>query len=396
MRCTGSVALESGLPDTSSKYADEGSAAHSLASMALVEEKDAAAYHGRIITVEGRAGAVGTDFTVDAEMVEEVQKYLDKIHEFANGQTLLVEQRLEFSEYVGVADQFGTSDAVILTSDEIQVHDLKYGRGVRVDAEENEQLMLYALGALATFGFIGEFKRVRMAIHQPRLDHLSEWDCSIEDLLAFATKAAAAAAIAMSLLQPQNLGFAIPSSHFNPGDKQCRWCKAKSSCPALTGEVSRIVYGSPDVLGNKHETAKPQGVPQSVSLLGTYMDRLELVEEWCKAIRARVYTELSSGAEVPGWKMVTGKKGNRAWCDKLAAETHMKGMRLKHEEMFEYSLISPTQAEKKLAKEYPRAWPKLAALIMQADGRPTMVPATDLRQPLTAQSILDDFSDLTT
>lgn len=395
IRCPGSVALESGMPDTSSSYADEGTAAHELASMALTNNLDAAAYMGRIISVLGRNGAKSRDFTVDDEMATEVQKYLDAVRQCAKGGELLVEQRLEFSEYVGVADQFGTSDSVILLGDELQVHDLKYGKGVRVDAEENEQLQLYALGALATFSILGDFKRVRMFIHQPRLDHMSEWDCTVEELLAFAERAKAAAYDAMNDLSNTSKGCRPEQLTLNPGDKQCKWCKAKASCPALSGEVSRIVYGDSSVLGNKHETAKPQSVPASASLLGTYMDRLELVEEWCKAIRAKVYTELDSGAEVPGWKMVQGRKGNRAWSDKDAAAAHMKGMRLKHEDIYEYTLISPTTAAEKLEKEYPRAWPKLAALITQADGKPTVAAAGDKRAPIVKGNALDDIEDLT-
>lgn len=395
MRCAGSVALESLLPESSSSFADEGTAAHDLASMALLSKRDASAFVGRVITVKSRDGGASTDFPVDADMAEEVQKYLDKIRQCAVGNELLVEQRLEFSSYVGTPGQFGTSDAVILTADEIQVHDLKYGRGVRVDAEENEQLMLYALGALWTFGMLGDFKRVRCVIHQVRLDHLSEWDCSVDELLAFAERAKRSA---LECDNAQTIyrtsGYSGSSSYFNPGDKQCRFCKAKATCPALAGEVSRIVYGDESVLANPHETAKPTAVPQNATLLGTYRDRLELIESWCKAIATTVAAELDAGHEVPGWKRVTGKRGNRAWQDKEAVEKQLKAMRLKHEEIYDYSLISPTQAEKKLAKEYPRAWLKLAELITQADGRPITVSADDPRPALSAGSIADDFADL--
>ncbi|MFX6357412.1 DUF2800 domain-containing protein, partial [Acinetobacter baumannii] len=92
---------------------------------------------------------VSNFFTVDAEMVENVQVYLDAVRAQAEGNELLVEQRVDFSEFIGVEGSFGTSDVVILTETEIQVHDLKYGKGVKVDAEENEQTSLYGLGALA-------------------------------------------------------------------------------------------------------------------------------------------------------------------------------------------------------------------------------------------------------
>jgi hypothetical protein len=415
MRCPGSVALESVLPEKSSSFADEGTAAHELASMALLSKRDAAAFLGRVITVKSRDGGKSTDFPVDDEMAGEVQKYLDKVRQCAAGAELMVEQRLEFSEYVGVPDQFGTSDAVVLTADAIQVHDLKYGKGVRVDADENEQLMLYALGALFTFGALGDFKRVRLFIHQVRLDHLSEWDCSVDELLAFAAKAKEAATAAISFLPSptdgRQRGLAI--SDFNPGDKQCRFCKAKATCPALAGEVSRIVYGDPSTLGNKHETAKPQAVPRSVSLLGTYRDRVNLVMDWAKAVIAQVDSELDAGNEVPGWKRIDGPPGDRAWTNKDEAEKALKSMRLKHEQMFKYTLISPTQAErlapakpKRVKKGEPapeviemplgeRQWTTLQKLIHRPPGRSITVPADDPRPAKTAGSIADDFADLT-
>jgi hypothetical protein len=400
MRCPGSVALESVLPEKSSSFADEGTAAHELASMALLSERDAAAFLGRVITVAGRSNGKSTDFVVDDDMAHEVQKYLDAVRQYAQGGTLLVEQRLEFSEYVGIPEQFGTSDAVIMVGDELQVHDLKFGRGVQVDAEENEQLMLYALGALATFGMAADFKRIRMVIHQVRIGHLSEWDCSVEDLLAFAARAKDAADQAMRSLTAQ-----YPEGQLNPGDKQCRWCKAKATCPALTGEVSRIVYGDSNVIGNPHETANPVEVPKALNLLGTYRDRVEMIMSWCKTVISQVDEELGAGREVPGWKQVTGGLGDRAWKDQSEAEKTLKSMRLRHEQMFGYKLISPTQAEKLAPKKAKkgqepvatpigeRQWASLQEMIHRPPGSPITVPATDPRPAVTSSD--DDFDDLT-
>jgi hypothetical protein len=198
MRCPGSLSLEIHCPDSSSEFADEGTAAHELAAMALTAGNDASAYLGRIIKVKDS----GREFEVTHDMAANVQVYLDNVRQYGDGHELMIEQRVEFSDVVGVPESFGTSDAVILTNDgeELQVHDLKYGRGVKVDADENEQLMLYALGALNEFGMVGDFKRVRMVIHQPRLSHLSEWTCSVEDLQTFAGTAQEAAGRAIGII----------------------------------------------------------------------------------------------------------------------------------------------------------------------------------------------------
>ena len=132
--CHGSLALESAYPRSSSKYAAEGTAAHSLAEMCLTSDTspNAEAFIGKVIEADGMS------FTVDADMARHVNTYVSAILSMAEGNTLLVEQRLAFGARIGQPDEiaFGTSDAVILADGELQVHDLKYGMGVRVDAEE--------------------------------------------------------------------------------------------------------------------------------------------------------------------------------------------------------------------------------------------------------------------
>ena len=150
MRCPGSVALEAAYPDTSSEFADEGTAAHELAAWCLEEGKDAAAYIGRLIDVNGNA------FEVDAEMATQVQKYVDLVRGL--GGELMVEQRLPIGHITGEEDAGGTADAVVVLPDELDIRDLKYGRGVKVDAEDNEQLQIYALSALDEYSYLGDFK----------------------------------------------------------------------------------------------------------------------------------------------------------------------------------------------------------------------------------------------
>lgn len=377
MACPGSIFLEMDKPDTSSAYAQWGTAAHALAAMCLTDKSDPKGYLGRIIeTVE-----------VDDEMVVCVHTYTDNIREYAAGHDLMVEQRVNFSTYVGVPDQFGTADAIILTADgeELQVHDLKGGRGVRVDAERNEQMMLYALGAYEQFEALGDIKRVRMAIHQPRLEHLSEWDCPIDELLAFSKVATVAAAKCMDIVDTGiwDLG------DLTPGDKQCRFCKAKATCPKLTALVQESVGADFENL-----SAQPFDAPRAVaalSALSPAMNVVDLIEGWCKAVRAETERSLLSGEPVSGWKLVQGKRGNRAWTSKEEAEATLKAMRIKHEDMYDYSVISPTSADKLAKAEIigPRQWPKLQALITQSDGKPSVAPASDKREALVLRTAND-------
>jgi len=385
MRCPGSLALEATCPDTSSEFADEGTAAHELAAMALEAKADAAAYIGRVIPVGERS------FTVDEAMAEHVQTYLNAVRDYAQGHTLLIEQRVEFSTFIDVPDSFGTADAVIVTADgeEVQVHDLKYGRGVRVDAERNEQLMLYALGAFSEFGMLGDFKRVRMVIHQPRLGHLSEWDCPVEELLAFAADAKHCADSALT-----------NTTMFNPGEKQCRFCKAKGSCPALTEHVLTTVaddfVDTTAPLAPQLASAVTRVQQSDNHHVSACLSVVDLIEVWCKAVRAKAEAELFAGNEVPGYKLVTGRKGSRKWSDPAEAEAALKSVRLKVEEMYDMELISPTTAEKlrKSGAIGPRQWPRVEALITQSEGKPSVAPASDPRPAISVTATVDEFDDV--
>jgi Protein of unknown function (DUF2800) len=407
------MAMEQGLPDTSSEHADEGTAAHFLASECLTAQCAAGTHLLRVIAVssthaywadEGVFIHGSRTWYVDAEMAAHVQAYIDAVLGYAHGGELWVEQRVDFSRHVGVPDQFGTSDAVVLQDDgtELQVHDLKYGRGVKVDAEENEQLMLYALGALDLAEALGyQPTQIRLVIHQPRLDHVSAWVTTTADLLAFAKRAKAAVQHAEGCI---TLGV-DEVEDLKPGEKQCRWCKAKATCGALAEKVQNVVgaefkvltmfeRGHTEASMQKHEAKSP-------AELAWAMSAVDLVEMWCKAIRAETERRLLAGQEVEGWKLVEGRRGARKWADEKQAEEVLKAMRVKHDQMYDYSVISPTSAEKLAKAEVigPRQWPKLQALITQGDGKPSVAPASDKRPALVltpaAAPTAEDFEALT-
>lgn len=399
MRCAGSAALEQGLPDDPNEYSDEGAAAHELASWCLSGGKDAQAFLGRVITVDHETQP-SRHFTVDEDFAAAVQKYVDSVREYLDaageGAELLVEQSLPIGQITGEKDATGTGDAVILAPAlrEIQVHDLKFGKGVRVDADENEQEMLYALGALFNAELLQDFSdddRVRLVIHQPRLEHLSEWSCSIAELRQFAKRASERARLATIVLKS-----GVTDSDLNPGEKQCRFCRAKATCPKLR-EVALQTAGADfeDLDAAKDAAAKSRSaVPEVADAeLVRCLGLVELIEDWCHAIKARGEQLLLSGTKLPGWKLVTGKRGNRAWVDDASVEALFKSFRMKQDEMYEHKLISPTTAEKTF-KEEPKRWAKVTALISQADGKPTVVPESDKRPALEITPAADDFQPL--
>jgi hypothetical protein len=364
---------------TGSKFADEGTVAHHVAAKCLIYTEPADTFTSAVFGPD-EIPNIATRVQVTQEMAEYVQAYIDYVVSRADGHQLLVEEKLEFSDVVGVPDQFGTSDAVILRGDEIEIVDLKYGKGVRVDAAWNPQLLIYALAAVRAYEAFGfDFQRVVTTVHQPRLDHVDSATYTMDEIEEFQRQLQAAVERVLEAQQ-------APAPTYNPGEKQCRWCARKANCPAVQTLVQDTIGADFDDL-----TAAP-AVPEADAALASAMRAVEFVEEWCKAVRAEVERRLLAGGAVEGWKLVEGKRGARAWADEKAAEELLRGkFRLTYEEAYDMKLISPTKAEKVL-KDSPRRWAQLEPLITQNGGKPSVAPSSDKRP---TYSVAADFSDLT-
>jgi hypothetical protein len=315
---------------------------------------------------------------------------------------------VNYSDYLGVAfDQaWGTADVIVARGDELIVVDFKYGRGVEVEAERNPQMSLYGLGALQAYqGLVADFTRVRMAISQPRVKRApSEWDCSVDELEAWGRSTARSAVL--TCITATNIDENDPvwqETFLRPNEKSCKFCKAKATCPALRDAVTEIAFdrspATPDEFADMTPLSVGDAGPDAdVQWVAAALTRVDLIEDWCKAIRAEAERRLLAGDNVPGWKLVQGKKGARQWADAKAAEEALKAMRLKEAEMYDFKLISPTSAEK-LAKAGtigPRQWPKLQGLITQNEGKPHVAPESDSRPALVVTPVIEDFTDVTT
>lgn len=395
MLCPGKIVLEQGLPDNTNAYAAEGTAAHQVLTWALQEDRPASAYIGRVIEVEGFT------FEVDQDMAEHVQVCIDYVLDVVGDGVILVDQRVNYSSYLGVdtSEAWGTADVIVIRGDEIIVVDFKYGRGHEVDAERNPQMSLYALGALQAYqGLANDFRRVRMTISQPRIKRAaSEWDCSVEELEAWGRGTARSAVVACNLAtwdtpaDPE----VWAETHLSPSEKACKFCKAKATCPALLQEVALHVSEAPATVDEFEHISDPKTFSQPD--LARSLRAVDLIEDWCKSVRAEAERRLRAGQVVPGWKLVQGKKGNRAWDKPAEVEALLKSMRLKESEMYDFKLISPASAEK-LAKAGtigPRQWPKLQSLITQPDGKAHVAPESDSRPALVVTPVADDFNDVT-
>ena len=394
MRCPGSVVLEAQYPDRGSVFAREGSAAHELAAIVLEgNEPNAQGYVG--MKVEFEDGGETVQWLVTQDMADHVDDYVKLVREKAEGKTLLVERKVPIGHITGEKGATGTSDAIIIDVEQetIEVIDFKYGAGVQVFAEDNEQAQFYGLGTLEEYGIVGDFKYITMTIHQPRMNHVAEWTIPTYQIYGFADMAEQAAERCRQAEQASIDGDL--TDYLNPGEKQCKFCSAKASCPALRAEITEVVGGSAAATLDEFAQFTPEVVDMQTgdNYLPIAMAKVDMVEQWCKAVRAEVERRLLAGQQVDGYKLVEGKRGARKWGSEADVESLFKSFRLRQDEMYDFSLISPTKAEK-LFKENPKRWAKVKDLITQNSGKPSVAHATDKRPAMVVQSVADDFSDL--
>lgn len=397
LACAPAIALGMDQPSKSSGYADEGTSAHTVAADCLTFEGDATDLIGEMVP-----GKVD-HYLVTPEFADAVQCYIDLVRERVNAYEMAgyfvqleVEQEVPIGHITGEEGARGTSDAVILAFGSmdrpniIEVIDLKFGQGVQVSAVENPQGMLYALGAIEKFK-PHEFEEVRITISQPRISAVpSEWTISAKELdEVSAYKFEPAAITALSRVGQK----AFKLEEFNPGEKQCKFCKAKAICPALKAYSEQTIADGFDLLDEEVESLYPVSALE-LHELATIYPRLKLVEDWITAVRGRVSEALLSGEKLPGLKVVRGKRGNRSWSDANEAESMLKGMRIKSDVMYKQVLQTPTVLEKALAESAPRKWKKVAALIVQSEGSLQPALESDDRPAVEVPKITDQFDTL--
>lgn len=367
MLCAAAPAMESKMPETTSVYAIEGTKAHAIAAGLLDPENEVES-----VTV------LMMDLTDDD--LKAVREYVEFVHEETQGGIRKIERSADISKVTGEMGAKGTIDCAALVGNTLKIIDLKFGMGVKVDAIENPQLMLYALGAMDEFGLYDEIKSVELIIHQPRLGHISRWAVSLDELATFKEKVLESAKRCFEVMDKE----LIDSSYFKPCEKACRFCRAKAFCPALQTAVANVV----EDIATKPMAVRPVETFDNATLAYA-LTHLEMIEGWCKSVRETATDRLNRGEEVPGFKLVAGRKGARKWSDEETAASLLTG--IVGEKAFTKKVITPTQADKlRKAKAIDaESWPEIADLITQTDGAPCCVPATDPRPALLPTTFTD-------
>lgn len=376
MACPGSVVLEEGEPDSESEYAAEGTLAHALANHCLTKKIDAK----KVLMLSHK----GKDETISGEMADYVQEYIDYVLEEAKGHHLLLEQKLDLEWLTGEKGAKGTADMVVIEDggETLHVTDLKYGAGRFVDAQGNPQTRIYGLAALEQFEVMGDFKHIKLGIHQPRMENVDEETLTVAELHAFADDIRAAVRRVEQAKQSNSLdGFLFPSK------KTCQWCKAKAKCPALATEVVQATATDFDDV-SQVELIEPINLAKAMS-------KIEMIEEWCKGVRGKVESELLAGRAVPGFKLVEGKLSNRAWLDETTVVKKALALGASEEDVQVTEARSPTQMEKKLKKQ-PKIWTAMQKLLAtRKPGPPSVAPMSDPRSEYKPNGAADfeDVSD---
>jgi hypothetical protein len=397
IECPGSFAFPANTTDDgkSSTFADDGTASHAWAAVCLQSGEDAEYFIDTQVTLNGVV------YKMDEERAGFVQVYLDLVRQHAIVRELFIEHRIDLSEWLG-PDQGGTLDAGVIGEDIVDVIDLKYGTGEKVFASyespmgtrlPNHQLGLYAAGIIRDAQMLGKtIKKARLIVCQPRLHHIDEKEFTAAEIMALADRATAAAD------QAANAMVGTPAqaeAWMFPGDKTCRWCKAKAQCPKLAAYVVEQTCADFDTIA-----AVPPPVPALYEGLSEAMIAVPLIEQWCGAVRSAVHNAVAEGQEVLGtdglpMKFVEGKLGNRRWIDDAAAEAALVGQ-IADKAYAPRKIITAPQAAKILDKKKSAAlWTDIfEPMIHKPPGKPQLALGSDERPTYTGAATGDEFEEI--
>ena len=372
LACPPSAKLEEQFPDTTSDAAREGTLAHKLAELKVRNYFYTTDFGKRKLNAAVKK-LQKEDLWQD-EMMGYTDQYLDYIRVVAMADriqgTAEIEKRVDFGRWA--PGGFGTADCLLLKGNQLHVIDFKYGKGVPVSAEENPQMMLYALGARDMYGILYHFDEFHLHIIQPRIDNVSEWTCTEEELLEFGSYVKERSALAID-----------GAGEFCPGESQCRFCRARSRCAARAEHNVKLAF-SPD-LGKK---------PPLISngQMGEYLRLGVGVAKWLSELKDCALAECLAGNEVPGWKAVEGRS-TREWTDMDAAFEVLEKSGVTPEEMlWERKPLTLAQVEKMVGKrDFQDA---VGSYVAVRRGKPALVQEADSREAITNKITAEEaFND---
>lgn len=357
LNCTPSAMLESEFPGGSSSAAEEGTAAHAFCEHKLKK------------ALRRRSKRPVSDYDSD-EMQEYTDSYVDYVLEqlevakqTCKDPMVLIEQKVDFSEYV--PDGYGTADCIIVSDDTLQIIDFKYGIGVLVDAEQNTQLMCYSIGALNIFNSLYDIKQVTMHIFQPRRENVQNWTIPADELKAWAENE----------LNPKAQMALNGEGEYHPGE-WCQFCKAAVRCRARAEEKLRLA---------RQEFKMPPLLTDSE--IEEVLTILPDLTKWADGILAYATdAAVNHGKEWNGFKVVEGRSVRKYKDEELVAQAAKDHG---YTDIYRQSLITMTDMQKLMGKKQFEQI--LGDLIVKPQGKPTLVPVTDKRPAMNVTNANNEF-----
>lgn len=367
MACTPSARLEENFEEKESVYAAEGTLAHEIAELKLRKHFTEPMAKS---TFTRRLNKFKKHELYQDEMLRHTDTYLEYLQELAlsmdSAPYVAVEKRLDFSKVV--PEGFGTVDCLMVGGDTLYITDFKYGKGVPVSADDNPQMKLYALGAYFEYSFLYPIKNIHLAIIQPRLDSISEWTLTADNLLEWAKEVEERAKLAW-----EGKGDFVPGEH-------CKFCKAKAQCRARSNQYTALAdFGSkkPELLTDEE--------------VGTILEKAVGIESWVKSLKDHALSVALNGGNIPGWKAVEGR-GSRNFTDLDKAFDHLKVNGVYEAMLYERVPLSVAKLEKALGKKDFRELLEEQGFVVKQPGKPTLAPSSDKRKAITnAVDPAEDF-----
>lgn len=360
LNCTPSARLELEFENTGSEAAREGTAAH-----ALCEHKLKRALHMRSRRPVSDYDSDEMEECTDA-YAEFVMEQYEAAKQICDDPVVLIEQRLDFSCYV--PDGFGTGDCLIISDDRLHIIDFKYGMGVLVEAEDNPQMKLYALGALAVYDALYDIREVSMTIFQPRRENVSTWKIPVEDLKSWAENE----------LKPRAKMAYDGEGEYLPGE-WCTFCRAAVRCRARAEEKLKLAqteFRMPPLLTDA----------EIEDILAVLPD----LTKWANEITAYALdAALNHGKEWNGFKVVEGRSVRKYRDEAAVAEAAKEAG---YKDIYRQSLIPLTEMQRLMGKD--RFEEILGGLITKAPGRPTLVPKSDRRPAMNVSNAINEFYEI--